>query len=77
MDLGALSILHMAGRGQGNTGSGASGHSGQPSNTASIKGPGRWTYQKPTTSSKASLDYKEFKRAGWNNITVHHTPPAR
>jgi hypothetical protein len=167
VDLGALSILHMAGRGQGN-GSGASGNSGQPSNTASIKGPGRWTYQKPTTSSKASLDYqeqvtgrpawwvyrvgelefdgirgtelleakgpgycsffnadgtpkywyvrsgkfnqmmtqarqqskmaerlglpvtwhvadakiveflrKEFKRAGWKNITVHHTPPAR
>ena len=55
MDLGALSVLHMAGRGPGNT----SGPAGQSSKTTSVKGPGRWTYQKPTTHSKASLDYQE------------------
>jgi hypothetical protein len=58
MDLGALSILHMAGSGQGNTG-GTSGKAGSSSKTASAQGTGRWTYQKPTTRSKASLDYQE------------------
>jgi hypothetical protein len=58
MDLGALSILHMAGSGQGNTGD-TSGKAGSSSKTTSAQGPGRWTYQKPTTRSKASLDYQE------------------
>ena len=58
VDLGALSILHMASRGQGNTG-GASGHSGQSPHAASTQGPGRWTYKTPTTDSKRSLDYQE------------------
>ena len=58
MDLGALSILHMAGKGRGNSG-GASGKAGKDSQTAPAKGPGKWTYKKPTTESKRSLDYQE------------------
>jgi hypothetical protein len=58
MDLSALSILHMAGKGRGNTG-GASGKAGQSAQTAPARGPGRWTYKKPTTGSKRSLDYQE------------------
>ncbi len=58
MDLGALSILHMAGRGKGNTGGGSS-KAGKDTKTASAQGPGRWTYKKPTTDSKGSLDYQE------------------
>jgi len=58
VDLSALSILHMAGKGQGNTG-GASGKSGKYSKTAPVRAPGRWTYKKPTTESKRSLDYQE------------------
>ncbi|MFY0571420.1 Tox-REase-5 domain-containing protein [Archangium lansingense] len=58
VDLGALSILHMAGKGQGRSG-GGSGKAGTASQTAPAKGPGRWTYKKPTTGSKRSLDYQE------------------
>ncbi|ATB35647.1 hypothetical protein CYFUS_001061 [Cystobacter fuscus] len=58
MDLGALSILHMAGKGPGRT-SGTSGKAGKSSQTASAKGPGKWTYKKPTTESKQALDYQE------------------
>ncbi|HZH13774.1 MAG TPA: Tox-REase-5 domain-containing protein [Archangium sp.] len=58
LDLSALSILHMAGSGRGNTGS-ASGKAGQSAQTAPARGPGRWTYKKPTTESKRSLDYQE------------------
>lgn len=58
MDLGALSILHMAGRGQGNTG-GRRSQAGQATQTASAQGPGKWTYKTPTTKSKDSLDYQE------------------
>ncbi len=58
MDLGALSILHMAGKGGGRSG-GASGKAGKASQTAPAKNPGRWTYKKPTTESKRSLDYQE------------------
>ena len=58
MDLGALSILHMAVSGQGNTG-GASGKAGTSTQTASARGPGKWTYKKPTTESKQALDYQE------------------
>jgi hypothetical protein len=57
-DLGALSILHMAGRGKGNTAS-ASGKAGKSSKTNSAQGPGKWTYKTPTTDSKDSLDYQE------------------
>ncbi|WNG52978.1 hypothetical protein F0U60_46835 [Archangium minus] len=57
LDLNALSVLHMAGRRQGNTGS--ESKAGNPSKTASTQGAGRWTYKKPTTSSKRSLDYQE------------------
>ncbi|WP_235217059.1 Tox-REase-5 domain-containing protein, partial [Archangium violaceum] len=59
MDLGALSILHMAGKGQGNNTSGASGKAGKASQTAPARGPGKWTYKKPTTESKQALDYQE------------------
>jgi hypothetical protein len=59
VDLGALSILHMASGSQGNSGGGASGSSGQPSQSASAQGPGKWTYKKPTTESKRSLEYQE------------------
>ncbi|OJH37453.1 Tox-REase-5 domain-containing protein [Cystobacter ferrugineus] len=58
MDLGALSILHMAGRGSGRSG-GTSAKAGKSSQTASAKGPGKWTYKKPTTESKQALDYQE------------------
>ncbi|HEY0094672.1 MAG TPA: Tox-REase-5 domain-containing protein [Archangium sp.] len=58
LDLSALSILHMAGSGQGNTG-GASGKAGKGSKAAPAQGPGRWTYKKPTTGSMRSLDYQE------------------
>jgi hypothetical protein len=58
MDLGALSILHMASGAPGNTG-GASGKAGTPSKTASTGGPGKWTYRKPTTRSRQALDYQE------------------
>jgi hypothetical protein len=56
--LGAPSILHMAGRGQGKTG-GASGQAGKGGKTAPPKGPGKWTYKKPTTESEDALDYQE------------------
>jgi hypothetical protein len=58
VDLGALSILHMASSGQRNTG-GAGGHSGRSSKAASAQGPGKWTYKTSTTESKRSLDYQE------------------
>jgi hypothetical protein len=58
VNLGALSILHMASSGPGNTG-GGSGTAGKSSKTASTQGPGRWTYKKPNTESKSSLDYQE------------------
>jgi hypothetical protein len=57
MDWGALSILHMA-RGPANPG-GASGKARTSSGTTSGKGPGKWTYKKPTTESKQALDYQE------------------
>ncbi|WP_095991930.1 Tox-REase-5 domain-containing protein [Cystobacter fuscus] len=57
MDLGALSILHMA-RGPANVG-GASGKKGTSSGTTAGKGPGKWTYKKPTTESRQALDYQE------------------
>ena len=50
--------IHMAGKGGGRSG-GASGKAGKGSQTAPAKGPGRWTYKKPTTGSKRSLDYQE------------------
>ena len=59
VDLGALSILHMASSGKGTSGGGASGSSGQPSPSASVQGPGKWTYKKPTTESEPSLRYQE------------------
>ncbi|HEX8441409.1 Tox-REase-5 domain-containing protein [Archangium sp.] len=58
MDRGALSILHMAGRGQGNTG-GTSGKVGQSSRMAPSQSPGKWTYKKPTTESEQARDYQE------------------
>jgi hypothetical protein len=59
VDLGAFSILHMAGRGQaGTTGSG-SHQAGRATQTTSAQAPGKWTYKKPTTKSKDSLDYQE------------------
>jgi hypothetical protein len=58
VDLGALSILHMAGSGQGNSG-GASGNAGKSTQTASPRGPGQWKYKKPTNDSQRSLDYQE------------------
>jgi len=58
VDLGALSILHMASGGQGNS-SGASGPSRQPSKTTSAQGPGKWTYKTSTTGSKRAQEYQE------------------
>ncbi|WNG63103.1 hypothetical protein F0U59_45510 [Archangium gephyra] len=59
VDLGAFSILHMAGKGRGNRTGGASGKAGKASQTAPARGPGRWTYKKPTNESKRSQDYQE------------------
>jgi hypothetical protein len=59
MDLGALSILHMAAKGQGRNTGGASGKAGKASQTAAARSPGRWTYKKPTSESKQALDYQE------------------
>ncbi|MFL5358382.1 Tox-REase-5 domain-containing protein [Archangium sp.] len=71
VDLGALSILHMAGKGQGKS-SGASGKAGKSFKTASLKGPGQWTYKKPTNESKSSQDFQEqiTGRPAWYVYTV-------
>ncbi|MGZ3461507.1 MAG: Tox-REase-5 domain-containing protein, partial [Archangium sp.] len=58
VDLGALSILHMASSSPGKSG-GASGKTGKADKTAPPKGPGRWTYKTPTTESEQALDYQE------------------
>ncbi|MFY0581731.1 Tox-REase-5 domain-containing protein [Cystobacter fuscus] len=58
MALGDLSILHMAGRGQVHTG-GASSKKGKSSQPTAAKGPGKWTYKKPTTESRRALEYQE------------------
>src|SRR5690242_1569506 len=52
VELGALSILHMAGSRQGNA------DGGNPK-AASTQGPGKWVYKTPTTKSKDALDYQE------------------
>ncbi|WPB75572.1 Tox-REase-5 domain-containing protein [Archangium violaceum] len=56
--VGAFSILHMAGRGRGKSGD-TSDKTEKDSKTAPAREPGRWTYKKPTTESKRSLDYQE------------------
>ena len=58
VDLGALSLLHMASSGKGHSG-GASGPSGPPTQATSTQGSGKWTYKKPTTESTRSLEYQE------------------
>ncbi|WP_052519686.1 Tox-REase-5 domain-containing protein [Archangium violaceum] len=58
LDLSASSILHMAGRSRGASG-GTSDKTEKDSKTAPEREPGRWTYKKPTTESKRSLDYQE------------------
>ena len=55
---GALSILHMASGGQGNTG-GSRGTAGKATRQSPARGPGKWTYKKPTTDSKQALEYQE------------------
>jgi restriction endonuclease fold toxin 5 of polymorphic toxin system len=57
VELGALSILHMASSGQGNGGGGA--QAGKASQTATRQGPGKWIYKTPTTESEDALDYQE------------------
>jgi hypothetical protein len=66
MDLGALSVLHMAARGPGRT-SGVGAKAGKSTQTAAAKGPGKWTYKKPTTESTQALDYQEqvTQRPAW------------
>jgi restriction endonuclease fold toxin 5 of polymorphic toxin system len=58
LDLNALSVLHMASKGQGKS-SGASGKAGKSTPKPSPKGPGQWKYKKPTTKSKRALDFQE------------------
>ncbi|WP_245591761.1 Tox-REase-5 domain-containing protein [Cystobacter fuscus] len=58
MALGDLSLLHMAGRGQGPIG-GAGGKKGKSSQPTAAKGPGKWAYKKPTTESRRALEYQE------------------
>ena len=57
VELGASSILHMAG-GSGYTASGRS-KAGGSSHPASGRGPGKWKYKTPTTESTQALDYQE------------------
>jgi len=64
LDLGALSILHMAARGKGGTGS-ASVKAGKSTQAASAQGPGRWTYKKPTNNSKDSQEQVTGRPAWW------------
>ncbi|WNG42554.1 hypothetical protein F0U61_49095 [Archangium violaceum] len=49
VELGALSILHMAGSRQAT----------KATRTAPTQGPGKWTYRTPTTESEEALDYQE------------------
>ncbi|ATB43863.1 hypothetical protein CYFUS_009344 [Cystobacter fuscus] len=58
MALGEFSLLHMAGKGQGRTG-GTSGKKGKSAQTTVAKGPGKWTYKKPTTESRRAREYQE------------------
>ncbi|WNG62488.1 hypothetical protein F0U59_05890 [Archangium gephyra] len=58
LDLGAFSILHMAGRGRGRSG-GTSDKTEKDSKKTPAREPGRWTYKKPTNESKRSQDYQE------------------
>ncbi|MFL5352258.1 Tox-REase-5 domain-containing protein [Archangium sp.] len=58
VELGALSILHMASSGQGKTGGGGT-QAGKASQTAAQRGPGKWIYKTPTTGSEEALDYQE------------------
>jgi hypothetical protein len=58
LELGALSILHMAGSSQGSSGIG-SANSAKASKAALTQGPGKWTYKTPTTKSEKALDYQE------------------
>jgi hypothetical protein len=58
VELGALSILHMASSGKRNAGGGGSGGAGKGKGGAT-QGPGRWTYKKPTTESEGALNYQE------------------
>ncbi|WNG22478.1 hypothetical protein F0U63_43260 [Cystobacter fuscus] len=58
MSLGDLSLLYMAGKGQGRTG-GTSGKKGKSAQTTVTKGPGKWTYKKPTTESQRAREYQE------------------
>ncbi|WP_052517749.1 Tox-REase-5 domain-containing protein [Archangium violaceum] len=55
VELGSLSILHMAGGAKGNT----RGGSGEAGKAPPPKGPGKWIYKKPTTRSEDALDYQE------------------
>ncbi|WP_075207641.1 Tox-REase-5 domain-containing protein, partial [Archangium violaceum] len=58
VDLGAFSILHMAGRGRGRSG-GTSDKTEKDSKKTPARNPGRWTYKKPTNESNRSQDYQE------------------
>ncbi|WP_233165933.1 Tox-REase-5 domain-containing protein [Archangium sp. Cb G35] len=58
VDLGAFSILHMAGKGRGGSG-GTRDKAEKNSKKAPAREPGRWTYKKPTNESKRSQDYQE------------------
>ncbi|WP_338023648.1 Tox-REase-5 domain-containing protein [Archangium primigenium] len=57
--VGLPSVLHMAVRGRGHVGGSGSPGEGTPGESAPAKVPGKWTYKKPTTRSKDSLDYQE------------------
>ncbi|MBM7115485.1 hypothetical protein I3V78_18175 [Archangium primigenium] len=57
--VGLPSVLHMAGRGRGHADGSGSPGDGTPGESAPAKVPGKWTYKKPTTRSRDSLEYQE------------------
>ncbi|WP_434380455.1 Tox-REase-5 domain-containing protein [Melittangium boletus] len=57
--VGLPSVLHMAGHGRGHADGSGSPREETPSAGTPAKVPGKWTYKKPTTRSKDSLDYQE------------------
>ncbi len=56
VDLGALTVLHMAARGQK---PGGGGKAGVATPNRSTPGPGRWTYKTPTSESDRAKAYQE------------------
>ncbi len=72
VDARALSILYMAGKGQGSRGGRKGGGSGQPGQQAPPPGPGRLIHKTSTTESQQAMDYQEqiTQRPAWQVYQV-------